>query len=81
MRRRWALAEHNITVNGYAPGVVVTPALGTARQGPRRDRLQGSEGQAYDGHRRRDLIIKRVSYPDDIKGTAAFLCQSTTATT
>ncbi|MDH3681186.1 MAG: SDR family oxidoreductase [Acidimicrobiia bacterium] len=43
-----ALAEHNITVNGYAPRRRQDAALGTARQGRRGDRVQGAEGQAFE---------------------------------
>ncbi len=39
-----ALVEHNITVNGYGPGVVRT-ALGAARQGSRRHRLRARRGR------------------------------------
>ena len=31
------------------------------------------EGQAYEDITNNELVIKRVSYPDDVKGTAAFL--------
>ena len=67
-----ALAEHNITVNGYAPGVVKTP------RGEQLDTdlveigFKEKEGQAFEDLAE-ILALKRVSYPDDIKGTAAFL--------
>ena len=70
------LAEHNITVNGYAPGVVVTPLWEQLDKDLVDIGFKEKEGQAYDDIVRDALQIKRVSYPDDIKGTAAFLASS-----
>jgi NAD(P)-dependent dehydrogenase (short-subunit alcohol dehydrogenase family) len=70
------LAEHNITVNGYAPGVVVTPLWEQLDKDLVEIGFKDREGQAYDDIVRDALQIKRVSYPDDVKGTAAFLCSS-----
>jgi NAD(P)-dependent dehydrogenase (short-subunit alcohol dehydrogenase family) len=67
------LAEHNITVNGYAPGVVVTPLWEQLDKDLVAIGFKDREGQAYEDIVRDALQIKRVSYPDDIKGTAAFL--------
>ena len=68
-----ALAEHNITVNGYAPGVVVTPLWEQLDKDLVEMGFKEREGQAYDDIVNNFLQIKRVSYPDDVKGTAAFL--------
>jgi NAD(P)-dependent dehydrogenase (short-subunit alcohol dehydrogenase family) len=68
-----ALAEHNITVNGYAPGVVVTPLWEQLDKDLVDIGFKQKAGQAYEDIVRDALQIKRVSYPDDIKGTAAFL--------
>lgn len=70
------LADHNITVNGYAPGVVVTPLWEQLDKDLVDIGFKEREGQAYDDIVRDALQIKRVSYPDDIKGTAAFLASS-----
>lgn len=70
------LAEHNITVNGYAPGVVVTPLWEQLDKDLVDIGFKKREGQAYEDIVRDALQIKRVSYPDDVKGTAAFLASS-----
>ena len=67
------LAEHNITVNGYAPGVVVTPLWEQLDKDLVEIGFKEREGQAYDDIVENNLVIKRVSYPDDITGTASFL--------
>jgi meso-butanediol dehydrogenase/(S,S)-butanediol dehydrogenase/diacetyl reductase len=67
------LAEHNITVNGYAPGVVVTPLWEQLDKDLVEIGFKQREGQAYDDIVENNLVIKRVSYPDDITGTASFL--------
>ncbi|MEQ8365161.1 MAG: SDR family oxidoreductase [Roseicyclus sp.] len=68
-----ALSEHNITVNGYAPGVVVTPLWEQLDKDLVDIGFKEKEGQAYEDIVRDALQIKRVSYPDDVMGTAAFL--------
>lgn len=68
-----SLSEHNITVNGYAPGVVVTPLWEQLDKDLVDIGFKQRAGQAYEDIVRDALQIKRVSYPDDIKGTAAFL--------
>ena len=68
-----ALIEHNITVNGYAPGVVVTPLWEQLDKDLVEIGFKERAGQAYEDIVNNELVIKRVSYPDDIKGTAAFL--------
>ncbi len=68
-----ALAEHGITVNGIAPGVVVTPLWEQLDKDLIEIGFKERAGQAYEDIVANELQIKRVSYPDDIKGTAAFL--------
>ena len=68
-----ALAEHGINVNGYAPGVVVTPLWEQLDKDLVDIGFKDREGQAYEDIVRDALQIKRVSYPDDVKGTAAYL--------
>ncbi|MEL6550068.1 MAG: SDR family oxidoreductase [Pseudomonadota bacterium] len=70
------LAEHNITVNGYAPGVVITPLWEQLDKDLIEIGFKEREGQAYDDIVENNLVIKRVSYPKDITGTAAFLVSS-----
>jgi NAD(P)-dependent dehydrogenase (short-subunit alcohol dehydrogenase family) len=77
-----ALAEHNITVNGYAPGVVVTPLWEQLDKDLVEIGFKEKRRPGLRGHRPRSSCqIKRVSYPDDIVGTASFLASRTTATT
>jgi meso-butanediol dehydrogenase/(S,S)-butanediol dehydrogenase/diacetyl reductase len=68
-----ALIEHNITVNGYGPGVVRTElweqldrdlvAIGKF------DKL----GESMDSLAANMILMKRYSYPEDVVGTASFL--------
>jgi meso-butanediol dehydrogenase/(S,S)-butanediol dehydrogenase/diacetyl reductase len=68
-----ALIEHNITVNGYGPGVVRTElweqldrdliALGKYQE----------PGESMDWLAANKILMKRYSYPKDIVGTASFL--------
>lgn len=67
------LAEHGITVNGYAPGVVVTPLWEQLDKDLVEIGFKEKEGQAYEDIVNDALVIKRVSYPNDVQGTAAFL--------
>ena len=68
-----ALGEHNITVNGYAPGVVVTPLWEQLDKDLVEIGFKQRAGQAYEDIANNELVIKRVSYPNDITGTASFL--------
>jgi meso-butanediol dehydrogenase/(S,S)-butanediol dehydrogenase/diacetyl reductase len=68
-----ALIEHNITVNGYGPGVVRTElweqldkdlvAIGKFKK----------PGESMDSLAENMILMKRYSYPEDVVGTAAFL--------
>ena len=71
-----ALGEHNITVNGYAPGVVVTPLWEQLDKDLVEIGFKQRAGQAYEDIANNELVIKRVSYPDDITGTASFLASN-----
>jgi NAD(P)-dependent dehydrogenase (short-subunit alcohol dehydrogenase family) len=52
----WALAEHNITVNGYAPGVVVTPLWEQLDKDLVEIGFKETRGQAYD-----DIVENNLS--------------------
>ncbi|MFT5060159.1 MAG: NAD(P)-dependent dehydrogenase (short-subunit alcohol dehydrogenase family) [bacterium] len=67
------LAEHNITVNGYAPGVVKTPLWEQLDKDLVEIGFKEKPGQAFDDIVQNALQIKRVSNPSDIVGTASFL--------
>lgn len=68
-----ALVDHNITVNGYGPGVVRTElweqldkdlvAIGKFKK----------HGESMDELAKNMILMKRYSYPEDVVGTAAFL--------
>ena len=68
-----ALVEHNITVNGYAPGVVRTEMWEQLD----RDLVEigkfDQHGESMDSIAENMILMKRYSYPEDIVGTAAFL--------
>jgi meso-butanediol dehydrogenase / (S,S)-butanediol dehydrogenase / diacetyl reductase len=68
-----ALIEHNITVNGYGPGVVRTEMWEQLD----RDLVEigkfDEPGQSMDELAKNMILMKRYSYPDDIIGTASFL--------
>jgi meso-butanediol dehydrogenase/(S,S)-butanediol dehydrogenase/diacetyl reductase len=71
-----ALVQHNITVNGYGPGVVRTElweqldkdlvAIGKFEE----------EGQSMDQLADSMILMKRYSYPEDVVGSAAFLASA-----
>lgn len=68
-----ALVEHNITVNGYAPGVVRTELWEQLDKDLVEIGMFEEEGQSMDHLAKTMILMKRYSYPDDVKGTAAFL--------
>lgn len=68
-----ALWEHNITVNGYAPGVVRTELWEQLDKDLVEIGMFEKEGQSMDHLAKTMITMKRYSYPDDVKGTAAFL--------
>jgi len=69
-----ALWQHNITVNGYAPGVVRTELWEQLDKDLVEIGMFEKEGQSMDHLAETMITMKRYSYPDDVKGTAAFLC-------
>ncbi|MDI3338816.1 SDR family oxidoreductase [Defluviimonas aestuarii] len=68
-----ALWEHNITVNGYAPGVVRTELWEQLDKDLVEIGMFEEEGQSMDHLAKTMITMKKYSYPDDVKGTAAFL--------
>ena len=68
-----SLMEHNITVNGYAPGVVRTEMWEQLD----RDLVEigkfEKHGESMDSLAENMILMKRYSYPEDIVGTASFL--------
>ncbi|MCC5949331.1 MAG: SDR family oxidoreductase [Nitriliruptoraceae bacterium] len=68
-----SLMEHNITVNGYAPGVVRTEMWEQLD----RDLVEigkfDKPGESMDSLAENMILMKRYSYPEDIVGTASFL--------
>jgi meso-butanediol dehydrogenase / (S,S)-butanediol dehydrogenase / diacetyl reductase len=69
-----ALWENKITVNGYAPGVVRTELWEQLDKDLVEIGMFEEEGQSMDALAENMITMKRYSYPDDVKGTAAFLC-------
>lgn len=68
-----ALAQHNITVNGYAPGVVATELWEQLDKDLVEIGMFDEEGQSMDQLAEDMILLGRYSYPDDIVGTASFL--------
>jgi len=68
-----ALIEHNITVNGYGPGVVRTELWEQLD----RDLVAIGKfeklGESMDTLAANMILMKRYSYPEDVVGTASFL--------
>lgn len=69
-----ALWQNKITVNGYAPGVVRTELWEQLDKDLVEIGMFEKEGQSMDHLAETMITMKRYSYPDDVKGTAAFLC-------
>jgi meso-butanediol dehydrogenase/(S,S)-butanediol dehydrogenase/diacetyl reductase len=67
-----ALAEHKITVNAFAPGVVATP-LWTALD---KDLEDIGEGDAGFDSMAAGILLGRAAEPEDIAPTALFLASS-----
>jgi meso-butanediol dehydrogenase/(S,S)-butanediol dehydrogenase/diacetyl reductase len=68
-----ALVEHNITVNGYAPGVVRTEMWEQLDRDLVEMGMFDKHGESMDSIAENMILMKRYSYPDDIVGTASFL--------
>jgi meso-butanediol dehydrogenase/(S,S)-butanediol dehydrogenase/diacetyl reductase len=71
-----ALVEHNITVNGYGPGVVRTELWEQLDKDLVEIGMFEKEGQSMDHLAETMILMKRYSYPEDVVGTAAFLASS-----
>lgn len=69
-----ALWEHKITVNGYGPGVVKTELWEQLDKDLVEIGMFEKEGQSMDHLAETMILMKKLSTPDDVKGTAAFLC-------
>ncbi|MEO1019453.1 MAG: SDR family oxidoreductase [Pseudomonadota bacterium] len=68
-----ALVEHNITVNGYAPGVVRTELWEQLDKDLVAIGKFEHQGESMDKLAENMILLKRYSYPEDVIGTAAFL--------
>lgn len=68
-----ALVEHNITVNGYGPGVVRTELWEQLDKDLVAIGKFENEGESMDQLAENMILMKRYSYPEDVIGTAAFL--------
>lgn len=68
-----ALVDHNITVNGYGPGVVRTELWEQLDKDLVAIGKFDKQGQSMDELAKNMILMKRYSYPEDVVGTAAFL--------
>lgn len=71
-----ALVDHNITVNGYGPGVVRTELWEQLDKDLVAIGKFDKPGQSMDQLAENMILMKRYSYPEDVIGTAAFLASS-----
>ncbi|MET4704503.1 SDR family oxidoreductase [Frigoribacterium sp. UYMn621] len=71
-----SLVEYNITVNGYAPGVVRTEMWEQLDKELVEMGLFEKAGTSMDTIAANSIPMGRYSYPEDIVGTAAFLVSS-----
>tara|TARA_R110002126_G_scaffold67646_12_gene171257 strand:- start:1684 stop:2487 length:804 start_codon:yes stop_codon:yes gene_type:complete len=71
-----ALVGHNITVNGYGPGVVRTELWEQLDKDLVAIGKFEKEGQSMDQLAEDMILMKRYSYPEDVVGSAAFLASS-----
>ena len=71
-----ALVEHNITVNGYGPGVVRTELWEQLDKDLVAIGKFEKEGESMDLLAENMILMKRYSYPKDVVGTAAFLASA-----
>ena len=68
-----ALAQHNITVNGYGPGVVRTELWEQLDKDLVAIGKFEKPGESMDKLAENMILLKRYSYPEDVIGTASFL--------
>ena len=71
-----AFAKDNITVNGYAPGVVKTELWEELDKDLVKIGKFENEGESMDTLAENMILMKRYSYPKDVVGTASFLASS-----
>ena len=71
-----ALVDHNITVNGYGPGVVRTELWQQLDKDLVEIGMFEKPGQSMDKLAENMILMKRYSYPEDVVGTASFLASS-----
>lgn len=68
-----ALVDHNITVNGYGPGVVRTELWEQLDKDLVSIGKFEKKGESMDKLAENMILMKRYSYPEDVIGTASFL--------
>ena len=68
-----ALVQHNISVNGYGPGVVATELWKQLDKDLVDIGMFEKQGQSMDSLAENMILMKRYSYPEDVQGTASFL--------
>ena len=71
-----ALIEHNITVNGYGPGVVRTELWEQLDKDLVAIGKFDKPGESMDSLAENMILMKRYSYPEDVVGTASFLASA-----
>lgn len=71
-----ALVDHNITVNGYGPGVVRTEMWEQLDRDLVEIGMFEKPGQSMDSLAANMILMKRYSFPEDVQGTASFLASS-----
>lgn len=71
-----ALVDHNITVNGYGPGVVRTELWEQLDKDLVEIGKFEKEGESMDKLAETMILMKRYSYPKDVVGSAAFLASA-----
>lgn len=69
-----ALWPYRITVNAYGPGVVNTELWKQLDKDLVEIGMFEKEGESLEKLRESMILMKKLSTPDDVKGTAAFLC-------
>jgi NAD(P)-dependent dehydrogenase (short-subunit alcohol dehydrogenase family) len=60
-----SLADHDIRVNGIAPGLIKTPLTSVWMEGRNRDLIE---------HYEKKILLRRVGLPEDVASAAVFLC-------
>ncbi len=71
-----SLVEHNITVNGYGPGVVRTELWEQLDKDLVAIGKFDKAGESMDSLAENMILLKRYSYPEDVVGTASFLASA-----